>query len=163
MPGWVIICANGFCHTAAPAATPSWQRPWWIWRRGAPIMPITGRTDWNTPYDGNSCGRSTRRASARLLQHQGGVHAAKAERIRQHELCAPAAAIALNVVQVARRIRRREIHRGRQPVVLQRQRADGRLDRSARAKRVAIVALGAAHRDAIRMVPEHLLDGERFR
>src|SRR5437879_3816866 len=92
-------------------------------------------------------------------QHQGGVDPTKPERVRHDELGGRGPPLVGEAVEVAGGIGALEVDGGRQPAPLDRERADPRLDRAARAQRVAVIPLGAAHREAVGVLREHLLDG----
>src|SRR6195256_468593 len=94
----------------------------------------------------------------RAAQHQGGVDSAEPERVGEHHIRCRGAALAGQAVQVAGGIGTLEIDPGGKPAPLHRERADRRLDRAARAERVAIVALRAAHAEPVGMVAEDELD-----
>src|SRR5438128_1240830 len=92
-------------------------------------------------------------------QHQGRVDPAEPERVRHHDLGRRGPPLAREAIEVARGVGALEIDGGREPAPLDRERADPRLDRAARAQRVAVIPLGAAHAEAVGVLREHLLDG----
>src|SRR6266581_3884844 len=77
-------------------------------------------------------------------QHQGRVDPAEPERVRHHDLGRRGPPLAREAIEVARGVGALEIDGGREPAPLDRERADARLDRAARAQRVAVIPLGAA-------------------
>src|SRR5207237_10706284 len=91
------------------------------------------------------------------------VDPAKPERVAERVLNTGVTPLARNVVEITARIRVVEIDGRRQPMPLQRERADRRLERTRCAKGVAVVPLGAAHLKPTRMIAEGVLEGERFR
>src|SRR5947207_6244431 len=95
-------------------------------------------------------------------QHYGGVDAAEAERVGEHHGRDGRAPLAAEAVEIASGGGPLEIDRGGEPAPLHGQSADRRLDRAARAERVAVVALGAADAQPVRVVAEYLLDRQRL-
>src|SRR5205814_583018 len=71
--------------------------------------------------------------------------------------------LAAQAVQVAGRVGTLEVDGRGEPAPLHGERANRRLDRAARAKRVAVVALGAADAEPVGVLPEDLLDRRRLR
>src|SRR3989449_3427916 len=69
-------------------------------------------------------------------QHQGRVDPAEPERVRHHDLGRRGPPLAREAIEVARGVGALEIDGGREPAPLDRERADARLNRSARAQRV---------------------------
>src|SRR2546425_8308021 len=102
--------------------------------------------------------RPNLRGALGAAQHQRRVDPAEPERVGEHHLRRRRAALTAQAVQVARGIRVLEIDRGRKPAPLHRERADRRLDRAARAERVAVVALRAADAEPVGVVAEDLFD-----
>src|SRR3989442_15386194 len=92
-------------------------------------------------------------------QHQGRVDPAEPERVRHHDLGRRGPPLAREATEGARGVGALEIEGGREPAPLDRERADARLNRAARAQRVAVIPLGAAHEEAVGVLREHLLDG----
>src|SRR6478672_10925886 len=95
--------------------------------------------------------------------HDRCVDAPEPERVADDDVEVSGASDARHVIEVARLVRRLEVHRWRNPAVAQRERTDGRFDRSRRAERVSVVALRAAYRHPVRVVPEHAFDCQRLR
>src|SRR5205809_7766058 len=101
--------------------------------------------------------------SIRAPEEERRVDPAKAERIAERILNPHFPAAIRNVGEIAALVAHVEIHRRWQPTALECEGADRCLEGAGRAKGMAIVALRAAHLQSLRVVAEHLLQGERFR
>src|SRR5213080_1861540 len=125
---------------------------------------VSGRRFWDiTERPPERVSGANLRRPLRPPQHQRRVDAAEPERVRDHDVRSRAASFSREAVQVARGIGTLEIDRRREPASRHRQRADGRLDRPARAQRVPVVALRAAHAEPVGVCAEHLLQRRGFR
>src|SRR3954465_5977701 len=94
-------------------------------------------------------------------QYQRGVDSTEAEGVGEdvlHPLLPPGSR---QKVKIAGLVRNLKIDRGRQPLLIKGERADRGLDRTRRAERVSVIALGSAQWDLIRAVAEYLLDRGR--
>src|SRR6202011_855197 len=95
-------------------------------------------------------------------QYQRGIDSAEAEGIGKYVLNALLPPRTRQKIKIARVVRNLKIDCGREPLLLERERADGCLDRSGRAESMAVVTLGPAHRDSIRAIAHHFLDRHCF-
>src|ERR1700694_827091 len=96
-------------------------------------------------------------------QYQRGIDSAEAEGISKYVLDTLLPPRTRQKIKIARLVRNLKVDGGRQPLLLERERADGRLDRSGRAESVSVITLGPAHGDFIRAIAHHFLDRHRFR
>src|SRR5678815_1607932 len=101
-------------------------------------------------------------APVRAAEQQRGVDTAEAERIAEKILGVCRPACATDVIQVAGGVRGLQVDGGRKPAVPAGEGADGGLDGAARAQRMTVIPLGAAHRQGEGALAEHLLDRGRL-
>src|ERR1700681_163618 len=95
-------------------------------------------------------------------QYQRGVYSAEAEGVREYVLHALLPPGSWQKVKIAGLVRNLKVDGRWEPFALDRERADGRLDRSRCAECVAVVALGATHGNPVRPIAQHLLDRHRL-
>src|SRR5256714_6965542 len=106
--------------------------------------------------------RERARSSDHSTQNQRGVDSAEAERVGEHVLHSLFPPSSRQKIKIAGFIRNLKVDRGRQPLALDRQRANRRLDRARCAKSVAVVSLRSTQRNPVRTITEHLLDRHSF-
>src|SRR3989475_13024119 len=99
-------------------------------------------------------------ASIGTSQHHRGVDPAESEGVGEHDVRRRRPALAAQAVQVAGRVGTLEVDGRGEPAPLHGERANRRLDRAARAERVAVVALGAADAEPVGVLPEDLRSEE---
>src|SRR6266852_4031647 len=95
-------------------------------------------------------------------QYQRGVYSSEAEGVREHVLHAFLPPGSWQKVKIAGLVRNLKVDGGWQPFPLDRERADGRLDRPRCSERVAVVTLGATHRNPVGTIAQYLFDRHRL-
>src|SRR6478672_2885809 len=96
-------------------------------------------------------------------QYQRGVDSAEAEGVGEDVLDTLLPPGARQKIKIAGLVRNLKVDRRRQPLTLYCQSADCGFNRARCAQCVTVVSLGAAHRNAIRAIAEHLLDRHGLR
>src|ERR1700716_2810187 len=91
-------------------------------------------------------------------QYQRGVYSAEAEGVREYVLHAFLPPGSWQKVKIAGLVRNLKVDRRWQPFPLDRERANGRFDRSGCAECVAVIPLSSTHRNPVRAIAQHLLD-----